>query len=367
MERRPWFWLYRPTAPSVRAQSIQVVHMAHAMASRGHEVTLAVDPPAEGRALAEDLLAFYGLEPHEDLHLVVLPTARTAASLAFRALFAAWVARTRGRGIVYARSKRYAREAIEKVGKRFRLIVEAHEVDSLQLAEKGLDDAPMRALEAFVLSHADGVVTNCPGTLELLRRAHPTLPPAAAFHNGTHRSRIRRPDGRGEGVGYVGSMRDYKDVACLARAAAEVRLPVCFVGADADSDDGRELQRLAGGRLQLEPPLPHKDVPDRLCRFRVLVLPLGRGLFGERLTSPLKLWDYLASGVPIVGADVPSLHDAAPGAFLAYPPGDSQALANAIATAAADEVLRRRLLGAARVRTWDDRAAEVERFVESVA
>ena len=37
-EPRPWFWLYRPTAPSVRAQSIQVIQMAHAMASRGHEV-----------------------------------------------------------------------------------------------------------------------------------------------------------------------------------------------------------------------------------------------------------------------------------------------------------------------------------------
>lgn len=341
------FWLYRPTAPSVRAQSIQVVHMAHAMASRGHRVTLAVDP-AEPTSAA-DVLAFYGLGPVRGLDLFVLPASRTAGSIAWRALLAGWVVRTRGGGVLYARSKRHAQEAVRLYGDRFRLVIEAHEVDSLQAAERGEDPGPARALEAFVLARAAAVVTNAPGTLALLREAHPDLPPALAAHNATHPSRIRR-GGPGEGVGYVGSARSYKDLATLAAAARELPWPVHAVGSEAPG-------------LVAEPALPHRDVPDRLAGFRVLVLPLAKGLFGERLTSPLKLWDYLASGVPIVGADLPSLHDAAPGAFHPYRPGDPADLARAIRELYADEALRAEILAHARVRTWDDRAAEVEAFL----
>jgi glycosyltransferase involved in cell wall biosynthesis len=98
----------------------------------------------------------------------------------------------------------------------------------------------------------------------------------------------------------------------------------------------------------------------------VLVLPLAPGLFGEQLSSPLKLWDYLASGVPIVAADLPSVRAAAPGAFHPYRAGDPADLARAIREVHTDEALRKRLLGNAIVRTWDDRAAEIEAFVTAL-
>lgn len=358
---RELFWLYRPTAPSVRAQSIQVVHAAHAMACRGHRVTLAVQS-AGGRPSAREVLAFYGLQPVGNLRLTVLPAGNTAASVVHRLLFARWVSRTRGRGVAIARSKRYAAQAVRWAGGRFRLVLEVHEVDSAQEAERGGDPGPLRALEARVLAAADAVVANAPGTLALLRETHPDLPPAVALHNATHPSRVRSPEGPGEGIGYVGSFRQVKDLQTLARAAARTGEPVHLVGAE-----GAEvLQPLAQGRLRVEPALPHAAVPDRLARFRALVLPLGSGLFGERLTSPLKLWDYLASGVPIVGADTPALHDAAPGAFLAYPPGDPAALARALDRICVDEALRQRVLAARRVRTWAERAAELEAFLEEV-
>ena len=369
---RSWFWLYRPTVPSVRAQSVQVVHMAHAMARRGHEAHLAAEPVRPGITVAE-ALAFYDLEPHPSLHITLLSGGRTAASLAFRAVFARWVARTRGQGIVYARSKRYTRQALRWLGGRFTLVLEAHEVDSVQAAERTPQGANafskehpanLRALEAAVLRRADGVVANAPGTLELLGSVH-RLPPAVALHNGTHASRVRHPVGPGEGIGYVGSVRESKDLRTLARAAALLSRRVHLVGPVA-GEATEALQELAGGRLVLEGPLPHRDVPDRLARFRVLVLPLAHGLFGELLTSPLKLWDYQAAGVPIVGADLPSLHLAAPGAFAPYVPEDPADLARVLERVATDEAVRARLLDAAVVRTWDDRAAEVEAFVESL-
>jgi glycosyltransferase involved in cell wall biosynthesis len=360
-----FFWLYRPPAPSVRAQAIQVIHMAHAMALRGHRVSLAVDVGVDPRATPREVLAFYGLLPTETLSLRVLPRGGTAASVAFRLFFTQWVRRTRGKGVVYARSKRYTREALIRLGKRFRLVIEAHEVDSAQASEAGEDPAAHRDLEAAVLAAADAVVTNAPGTLDQLRAAHPRLPPAVALHNATHASRVRTPAGVGRGIGYVGSLRKTKDLETLARTAAILDRVVHLVG-PASSPELDRLVDLSGGRLRVEDALAHVDVPDRLSRFRVLVLPLADGLFGRSLTSPLKLWDYQASGVPMVGADLPSLHDAVPGAFEPYRAGDPQSLAAALERVATDAATRERLRSKMVIRTWAERAGEVDAFVDRV-
>ncbi|MBT3223871.1 MAG: glycosyltransferase, partial [Proteobacteria bacterium] len=306
-----FFWLYRPTAPSARAQSIQVIHTAHAMAARGHDVTLCVEALAS--EAPGEILDFYGLDELPTFHLKVSRRGRTAASLAFRAQFLRWVRRTKGRGVVVARSKRYALEAARILGKRFRLIIEAHEVDSLLAIEGGADPTEFRRQEAQVFALADGVVANCEGTLELIQESYPLACPSVVLHNGTHNTWTSRStpgprgtaDSPGDGVGYVGSVRQQKDLGTLAAAAVKLDLPVTVVGVDEGSLG--PLIKASAGHLSVEPPIPYKDVPDRLARFRVLVLPLSPGLFGEKLTSPIKLWDYMASGVPIVAADLPSL------------------------------------------------------------
>lgn len=358
MNPRPWLWLYRPQVPSVRAQSIQILQSAHAMASRGHEVTVLVEP-TERPWSAEAALHFYGLTPIRTLTLRALPSSRTAASLAFRTFVGAWIARHGRRGVVYARRKRYAVELPPGP----MLVLEAHEVDSLQEPEQG---EAHRALERRVLARAQGVVTNCPGTLRLLREAHSDLPPAIACHNATHPSRARSPRDEGRGIGYVGSLRAYKDVETLARAARTLEESVTMVGTSASTPDAETLRQLSGGRLCFEPPLPHRDIPDRLVQFRTLVIPLSDTLFGRCVTSPLKLWDALAVGRPIVGADLPTLHDAAPGAFVPYRPGDADDLAHQLTRACEDEALREQVVSHAVTRTWAQRAREIEAFVESL-
>jgi glycosyltransferase involved in cell wall biosynthesis len=347
---RDWFWLYRPQAPSPRAQSVQVVHAAHAMAARGHRVVLCVESARSRGAILEH----YGLEPLPTLRLHPLPGG-TLGSAAYRAAFARWVARTDGRGIALARRKKHAAEALRWFGGRFRLLVEAHEVDSLQAAERGEDPAPWRALEAEVLRGAWGLVANCEGTLELLRQAHPSLPPAIVAHNAARPG--APPAEHPRGIGVVGSTRAYKDVDTVVRAAAQVDEPVTWIGADAPVV-----------RLRSEPPISPRDVPARLVGFRALVVPLSPGLFGERLTSPLKLWDALAAGVPIVAADTPAIRAAAEGAFVPYRPGDPESLADALRRVLTDRELRQTVLIAARqrARTWDQRAAEIEAFVDRV-
>ena len=347
MTLRDWFWLYRPTAPSTRAQSVQVVNAAHAMAARGHRVELCV----EGEGSPDEILAAYGLAPVPTLRLVVLPGRRTVASALYRARFAAWAAQTGGRGVALARRKHHAEWALRWLGARFRLVLEVHEVDS------AVDRERWFALEQRVLRSAWGVVANAPGTLALLRETHPVLPPAIVLHNGA------RPgvpaETPGAGIGIVGSVRPYKDPETVARAAERTAQIVTWVG-------GEGAPR--GGRLQVEAAVPYRAVPERLARFRTLLLPLSPGLFGEQLTSPLKLWDALQSGIPLVAADTPAVRACAEGAYVPYVPGDAGSLVDALDRTCTDEALRARVVARARVlaRTWDGRAAELEAFVDGI-
>ncbi|MEQ1508307.1 MAG: glycosyltransferase, partial [Myxococcota bacterium] len=282
---------------------------------------------------------------------------RTAASVAYRLGFAAWIARTRGRGIALARRKRHAAWAVSTFGARFRLVLEVHEVDSRQAADPA-DAAAAHALEATVLRAAWGVIANADGTLSELRDAHRRLPPARVIHNAARPGAVPAADSHG--VGVVGAVRPYKDPQTVAAAAAQLDQPVTWVGATVA--DGL-------GDVVVEAPVPYRDVPARIGRFRTLVVPLSPGLFGERLTSPLKLWDALASGIPVVAADTPAIRAAAGDAFLPYVPGDPASLARAITLASTDPAVRASLIARARgrARTWDQRASEVEAFLAETA
>ncbi|HET7823788.1 MAG TPA: glycosyltransferase family 4 protein [Anaeromyxobacter sp.] len=67
---------------------------------------------------------------------------------------------------------------------------------------------------------------------------------------------------------------------------------------------------------------------------------LGREGFG------LVLLEAMASGCPAVASDIPGYAEAARGAALLVPPGDADALADALVRAAEDRVLRARLVAA---------------------
>lgn len=351
--------MYRPTAPSVRAQSIQVVQAAHASAVRGHEVTLCVQAARSG-VTATEVLAFYGLKPISGLDLRVLPVSNTPASVAFRAAFAAWAIRG---GTAIARSKKYAAEALKWVPGRFELVIEAHEVDSDLAIERGEDPAEWLALERTVLAAAKGVICNCEGTRDRLLAAHGERE-TAVLHNATHPSRIRHPSGPGAGIGYTGSLRAAKDSPILAEVARRLESAVVVVGPERDP----ALVEQSGGWLSFEDALAHHALPDRLARFEILALPVGDGLFGRELTSPLKLWDYLAVGRPIVAADTRAIRAAAGEAFEPYPPGDADGFVAAVRRLRRDPALveQRVAAGRERVRTWDQRAAELDVFLDRV-
>lgn len=361
--------LYRPQVPDLRAQAIQVTHTCHALARRGHQVQLYAQVARGYERRSAAALAPYGLEPHPGLRLELLRWQHPGlAGLDFRRRVLSAIQAQRGQGlVVYARTKRHAAELARwRQALGFRLVFEAHEAESAQLAERGEPHGSAAALERRVLGGCDALVTNCEGTLEVLEELHGPVLPALrrVIHNGTEPARLR-PARPHEGIvaGYVGSLRSYKNIHTMLEAAQ--LLPPGYrlrlVGGAEGQAELTRTREQAGERVTVDPAVPYALVPEVLAAMDVLVLSLGDDLYGRRLASPLKLWDYLATGLPVVAPELPSVRAAAGDAFVPYQPGDSASLASAIQRAAAAASQPPRL------RSWDDRAAELESFLAELA
>lgn len=343
--------LYRPALPGQRAQTIQVLHAAVALAARGHAVTLLADraPGADpSTALAE-----LGLVAPPTLDLAVAPSAHPGlAGLWFRAAVLRWALGPPG--VVLARDRRRLVRLLPWL-RRHRVVVEAHGLDSALAAERGEDPAPHLAVEAAAARAASAFVANCEGTLLAWERAHEGALPArrAAIHNGTSPGRRREARLPSPVLRAVGSLRAYKGVEQLARAAALLPLPLELVG-------GSEAEIAAIGEhpnLRALPPVPYTAVPDLLADSAALLLPLADNLFGRELTSPLKLWDYLATAAPVVAPALPSVLRVAaraPVPLHLHRPADPEDLARAVREALAAPPR------APFVRSWEERAAELE-------
>lgn len=105
------------------------------------------------------------------------------------------------------------------------------------------------------------------------------------------------------------------------------------------------------------------------ARVGVCPLPAGMSMVSELFTSPLKLLNMMAWGVPVVATDIPSVrriveHNVS---ALLVPPGDTHALANAVRELLTNRPLAKTLTLAARqaVRSysWQRRAAQLKDFL----
>ncbi len=173
---------------------------------------------------------------------------------------------------------------------------------------------------------------------------------------------------------YVGSfyLYDWKGVDVLLRAAEKLPENIVVVAVGGNEHEIATIQTTypTAKNLLLIGRKKHAEVAAYLQVADVLVLPNTRGdANSERYTSPLKLFEYMASGTPIVASDLPSIREilSEKNAFL-VPPGDVDALAVKIQSVVANkEEASRRATQALRdvqAYTWDRRAQAILAFME---
>ena len=110
-------------------------------------------------------------------------------------------------------------------------------------------------------------------------------------------------------------------------------------------------------------PIPHSQVPAVLAEADIGLAPYARD--APEYFSPLKLFEYMASGLAVVAGELPATRRLVSGEqAVLVPRGDPEALAAAVAGLAADAPRRERMGRAARAlvagaHTWTHRARGV--------
>lgn len=212
-------------------------------------------------------------------------------------------------------------------------------------------------LERFLYRRADRLVVNSPGFLGPLVRegaeaGRITLVPngveTGEFDPKADGAELRAVHGlQGKFIAlYAGAHGAANDLGLLLQAAhhlrTDPRIVFLLVG------DGKEKPALRSQAAALElpnlrflPPVPKSGMPELLaaadCGLAVLS-PIP--LFAT--TLPNKVFDYMGAGRPVVLAIDGPIREVVEGAGagIAVPPGDSQALAEAVARLAEDPKLR---------------------------
>jgi glycosyltransferase involved in cell wall biosynthesis len=198
----------------------------------------------------------------------------------------------------------------------------------------------------------------------------------ARFENLPNREDARRRMGlpvEGRVVCYTGHLFEWKGVYVLVDAA--LHLPdALFLIVGGMAEDQERLQAYAARQsiknVHLIAHLPPTEVPAYLFAADVLVLPnSAQETISREYTSPLKMFEYMASKTPIVATDLPSTREILRDGknALLIEPDDPEALARGIRRVL-EMPGRGRQLGAQARRdvaalTWEQRAANVLAFL----
>lgn len=175
---------------------------------------------------------------------------------------------------------------------------------------------------------------------------------------------------------YTGHFYRWKGVDTLVEAAAMLPEPwqVWLVGGiDPDLERIRARAR-AGGRICVVGHLPQHEAAAYLAASDVAVLPNSAAEpISARYTSPLKLFEYMAAGKPVVASDLPSIGEVLRDGLTALlvDPDSPAALARGICRIGAEPELAGRLAAAARDEAmqyaWESRAENIHAFMGRLA
>ncbi|GAC1326833.1 MAG: hypothetical protein NVSMB2_26270 [Chloroflexota bacterium] len=223
----------------------------------------------------------------------------------------------------------------------------------------------VRALEEQLCRRADLVITTSLTLCEERRRFNSTTRWVANGADVSHFAQAARPaaemtDMPHPIVGFIGGLSEWVDVALIARLAG-ARPMMTFVlvgpvGIDARALDGLSNVRLLG-------PRPYSSLPSYLAAMDVALIPFKH----DRVTyhaDPIKAYEYLASGVPVVATDLPALRRLAPVMHVATSPDEFARAIDAALAESSDPRRRFARRAEAQKHSWANRFAEIDALIE---
>ncbi|MFM8320795.1 MAG: glycosyltransferase [Chloroflexota bacterium] len=372
--------------PARRANTVQVMKMAQALALNGHSVRLAAPRAIQAQTAAlrsaavdwDTLARHYGLQQRFPVSWLPASPRLRRYDYSLRAL--SWAAGW-GAEWIYTRLPQAA--ALSSMQGR-PTIFEVHDLPQAgwgaRLLELFLKGRGARRLVVIThalaadLAAAYGAPVDEPFTLvapdgvDLQRYAGLPEPPDA-------RRALALPGLPPDRftAGYTGHLYPGRGADLLLELAA--RLPeMSFLVVGGEPVDVQRLSAAAAKRrldnLLLTGFVPNADLPRYQSACDALLMPYAAQVAASsggdiaRYLSPMKLFEYLACGRVVLSSDLPVLQEVLnPGNALLLPGGDAPAWTAALRRTAGDAELRQRLAQQARQDaaryTWEARAARI--------
>ena len=376
--------------PLERANGLQTFETCRALAACGHAVTLLVR--ADTTRPARDPWLFYGAPRETGLTIARLPPLPGAVRRG------AYLAAALGRAvsvspdIVLTRDLLLA-DMLLRLPKSLRppIVYESHGYAPAMAAErpKAITGAPgaswrkllrLTARESRVWRTAAGYITLTRVHQQELEDRFGVRSNAAVIPDGVRLDPARTwrpPPPPPFTVTYAGHLYPWKGVDVLLHALAELPgVQARIVGGQPGETDHGRLDGLArnkgvSDRVTFTGWLPPASVIAELARAHALILPNTPTHTSERYTSPLKLFEYLAAGRPIVASDLAALREVLRHGdnALLVEPGSPTALAAAVRRLMGDQPLAaglaRRAFDEAVHYGWETRAGRIDVVLEA--
>ncbi len=360
--------------PTEKAHGIQIASMCSALVKAGNEVRLLV--PEWPNHLRESVFEYYGIPKNFTIEYVSAPHIPGAIGYVLREILFAWSVRrcaAKAHSDVILTRSPWVTWAL---GKKYKAVYEVHDIPER-----------LRFLWEYLIRSASGYISTNRFKAEELQKALKIAPErmlvapngydAELFTGTPDKEQLRRelelPLGKHIAL-YTGNMYGWKGVEMLAEAAKSLpEITFVFVGGtDLDVVRFREVHRDTEN-ITLIPHQHHHNIPRYLKAADVLVLPNSAFSVESRLyTSPIKLFEYLASGTPVVASDLPSIREIVSEKEVQFvPPDDVVALAGAVNKVCMNKeeantrALRARELSLSY--TWERRAHNIAGFVGAVS
>lgn len=392
-------YVYKGTIPSQQAAFIQILNTMHALGERGVTATVYTGPH---RATSEaDLWAHYGLTPHPNVTLRVLYPEGWRQPLFWPRLYRlAQMEGARsagpGRPVIISRGEpglnlfHHLRRIPQGDGPLH--VYEAHRPCFTQVRRWYQPSGPLAewrtrrmvrtiyTREKAAVEQADGLICLTHGVEAALHDLFGARAPALILPSGTAPppNNVPGDEARDIDIFYAGKLRARKGVYDLVRAMVHLEGRTCWIaGGSADEVVALRKEAEALGvadRVRLLGYIEPSEIRGYYLRARVGVCPLPAGVsdIAEQYTSPLKVLQMMACGVPVVATRLPAIEEVLTHDHTAYlcAPSDPEALARAMQHLLSNRSDARRLADAARAEveqyTWNARARRLHEFLQAL-
>ncbi len=313
--------IYPETLPSQKARTVTVVKTASTLGEIS-KTTLICEKDGSN---IDDICSYYGVQ--KTFSLIKITKKLFIRSNKIFNFFLARHLRGVNYDVVYVRHLKTAQYLIKQG---FNVIFEAHEI----FADSALDNKKkaVENIEKFVYKNSKGIVF-ISQTLKEEFEKHFVLPQSIVlplcFSEQVADADKKEFDVLNE-VYYIGSFQVWKGVDTLIKSAKylPVNSKIKLIGSGGNEEALKALVKELGvdDNVEFLGRMPHAKVEELLkTKTRICVLPNNTSVF-DKFTSPLKLFEYMASFNAVVASDIPSIKEITNGVALEFRAGDGMDL-----------------------------------------